>query len=104
MYAYIPEVRLAFPRECACKRIGPLLFATHPHRGLHYVFVGFLNHRLLNTFTDAAICGMNRGNRCSYSSFPFPTYYPDTGTGSGYPNRTYVRVFGQPIFDRLREA
>jgi hypothetical protein len=31
------------------------------------------------------------------SSFPFPTYYPDTGTGSGHSNRIYVGPFGQPL-------
>ena len=30
------------------------------------------------------------------SSFLFPTYYPDTGTGSEYLNRTHVGPFGQP--------
>src|SRR5215204_2234762 len=34
----------------------------------------------------------------SVSSFPFPTYYPDTGTGSCYPNRTCVGPFVQPLF------
>ena len=32
----------------------------------------------------------------SISSFPFPTYYPDTGTGSEYLNRTFVSSFTQP--------
>src|SRR5918993_2208607 len=31
------------------------------------------------------------------SSFPFPTYYPDTGTGSCYPNRTCVGPLTQPL-------
>jgi hypothetical protein len=48
-----------------------------------------------------SMCGMNTGNRCSYSSFPFPTYYPDTGTGSEDSNRTYVGPLTQPL---LKEA
>jgi hypothetical protein len=35
------------------------------------------------------------------SSFPFPTYYPDTGTGSEDSNRTYVGPLTQPL---LKEA
>ena len=30
--------------------------------------------------------------------------YPDTGTGSDYPNRTYVGPFGHPYLNRLRYA
>jgi hypothetical protein len=33
------------------------------------------------------------------SSFPFP-YYPDTGTGYGYLNRTYVGLLAQPLLKR----
>ena len=33
----------------------------------------------------------------SVSSFPFPTYYPDTGTGSGYLHRTLVGPLAQPL-------
>ena len=38
------------------------------------------------------------------SSFLFPTYYPDTGTGSEYLNRTHVGSFGQPGLNRLRDV
>lgn len=57
--------------------------------GLTYIFLAFLTHTLLRGFTGTVICGMNRGNRCPYPPFPFPTYFPDTGTGSGYSNRTF---------------
>ena len=30
------------------------------------------------------------------SSFPFPTYYPDTGTGSEHLNRILNSSFAQP--------
>jgi hypothetical protein len=43
------------------------------------------------------MCGMNTGNRYPYSPFPFPTYYPDTGTGSEDSNRTFVGPFAQPL-------
>ncbi len=46
---------------------------------------------------------MNVSNRCPYPPFPFPTH-PDTGTGSGYPNRTLDSSRVQPllgfVFDR----
>jgi hypothetical protein len=32
------------------------------------------------------------------SSFPFLNYYPDTGTGSDYLNRTFVEPLAQPLF------
>ncbi len=64
---------------------------------LPHNILGFLTHRLLKSFTGRAICGMNRGNRCSYSSFPFPHYYPDTGTGSEHLNRTCVVSPAQPL-------
>src|SRR5215208_7096049 len=38
-----------------------------------------------------------RAYQCPYPPFPFPTYYPDTGTGSGHSNRIYVGPFGQPL-------
>src|SRR5215204_1448263 len=41
---------------------------------------------------------MKRANRCPYPPFPFPTYHPDTGTGTGYPNRTFVGLLAQPLF------
>jgi hypothetical protein len=44
-----------------------------------------------------SMCGMNTGNRCPYPPFPFPTYYPDTGTGSEYSNRTFVGPLTQPL-------
>ena len=34
------------------------------------------------------------------SSFPFPTYYPDTGTGSYHPNRTLDSSWVQPLVKR----
>jgi len=46
--------------------------------------LGFLIQRLLVTFTTALICDMNKGSPVPVSSFLFPTYYPDTGTGSEY--------------------
>ena len=48
-----------------------------------------------------SMCGMNTGNRCPYPPFPFPTYYPDAGTGSEDSNRTYVGPLMQPL---LKEA
>jgi hypothetical protein len=74
-----PSSQPDFSRGCAGKRIGPLLFATHPHHGLPYIYVGFLTHKLLKCFTGRAICGMNRGNRCSYSSFPLSHLLPRYG-------------------------
>jgi hypothetical protein len=44
-----------------------------------------------------SMCGMNTGNRCPYLLLSFPTYYPDTGTGSEYSNRTYVGPLTQPL-------
>jgi hypothetical protein len=32
------------------------------------------------------------------SSFPFPNYHPDAGTGSDFPNRTFVGPLVQPLF------
>ena len=40
----------------------------------------------------------HRGYQCPYHSFPFPHYHPDTGTGSDYPNRTFVELLTQPLF------
>ena len=37
-------------------------------------------------------------NQCPYPPFPFPTYYPDTGTGSEDSNRTLVGPLAQPLF------
>jgi hypothetical protein len=37
---------------------------------------------------------------CSYPSFPFPTYHPDTGAGSGYRNRKPVGSCLQPSLKR----
>jgi len=64
--------------------------------GLAYICLAFLTYMPLRSFTVAAICGMNKANRCPYPPFPFPTYHPDTGTGSGYPNRTFVGPLAQP--------
>ncbi len=72
--------------------------------GLPHNILGFLTQMLLSSFTTAPICGMNRGNQCPYPPFPFPTYYPDAGTGSDYFHRTYVGLLGQPCSNRLREA
>jgi hypothetical protein len=48
-----------------------------------------------------SMCGMNQGlTSVRIYSFPFPTYYPDTGTGSGYPNRTCVGPSVQPLFNQ----
>ena len=44
-----------------------------------------------------SMCGMNTGNRCPYPPFPFPTYYPDAGTGSDSVNRTCVGPLAQPL-------
>ena len=38
--------------------------------------------------------------RCPYPPFPFPTYYPDTGTGFGKRNRNSVDPYLQPSFKR----
>jgi hypothetical protein len=92
-----------FSKGCAGRRISHLLFATRPDHGLPYNILGFLPHRLLTTFTAAAICGMNRGNQCPYPPF-LSHYYPDTGTGSEYLNRTYVGRLGQPGLNRLRDV
>jgi hypothetical protein len=35
-------------------------------------------------------------NQCPYPPFPFPTYYPDTGTGSEHLDRTFVGPLAQP--------
>src|ERR687897_3100242 len=39
----------------------------------------------------------SRFNQCPYPPFPFPTYHPDTGTGSEYSNRTLVGPLAQPL-------
>src|SRR5215213_499131 len=39
-----------------------------------------------------------RAYQCPYPPFPFPTYYPDTGTGSEYSKRTYIGPLAQPLF------
>jgi len=42
---------------------------------LAYMLLVFLPHSLLRSFTVAALCGMNRANRCSYLlSLLFPRY------------------------------
>jgi hypothetical protein len=68
--------------------------------GLPYVLLAFLARMLPKGFTCAAICGMNEEvtgqNRCPNPPFPFPTYYPDTGTGSDYLDRTLVEPLAQP--------
>jgi hypothetical protein len=97
MCACIYEIGADFSRGCMVERIGHLLFATHPHHGLPYIYLGFLTQMLLRSFTATPICGMNRGNRCPYPPFPFPTYYPDTGTGSDDANRTLVEPLAQPL-------
>src|SRR5919112_76774 len=38
------------------------------------------------------------------SSFPFPTYYPDTGTGSGYPNRILIRGSASRLWSATRSS
>jgi hypothetical protein len=38
--------------------------------------------------------------RCPYPPFPFPTYHPGMGTGSGYRNRKPVGPCLQPSFKR----
>jgi hypothetical protein len=38
-----------------------------------------------------------RGYQCSYPPFPFPTYYPDTGTGSDCVNHIFVGLLVQPL-------
>ncbi len=38
--------------------------------------------------------------RCPYPPFPFPTYYPDTGTGSARRNRNSVCSCLQPLTKR----
>jgi hypothetical protein len=66
MYAYIQLLAADFSRGYVGRTISHLLSATHPHRGLHYIFLGFLTQLLLRSFTATPICGMNRGNRCPY--------------------------------------
>jgi hypothetical protein len=58
--------------------------------GLAYSIVAVSTHLLVRRFTFMSMCGMNRGLTSVRISFPFPTYYPDTGTGSDYFNRTLV--------------
>src|SRR5918997_5306123 len=77
-----------------CTYLAPLTFLVWP-TSLHPCAVW--NHLLLRRFTFMSMCGMNTGNRCPYPPFPFPTYYPDTGTGSCYPNRTCVGPLPQPL-------
>jgi hypothetical protein len=62
--------------------------------GLAYILLALLTHILLRGFTSRTICGMNRevtGARILLS------LSPDTGTGSDYPNRTFVGAFVQPL-------
>jgi hypothetical protein len=66
--------------------------------GLPYILVAVSIHVLLIRFTFMSMCGMNAGNQCPYPPFPFPTYYPDTGTGSKDSNRTFVGPLTQPLF------
>jgi hypothetical protein len=65
--------------------------------GLPYILLAVSTHLLVRSFTFVSMCGMKIGNRCSYSSFPFPHYYPDTSTGSDDVNRTLVEPFTQPL-------
>src|SRR5919112_3701509 len=61
--------------------------------GLH--LSDFLPHILVRNL----LCGYVRYElRQPVSVSSFPTYYPDTGTGSCYPNRTCVGLFVQPLF------
>lgn len=64
---------------------------------LAYIFVVVTSHLPLRSFTFMSMCGMNRSLPVSVSSFPFPAYYLDTGTGSDYLNRTYVGPSAQPL-------
>jgi hypothetical protein len=66
--------------------------------GLFYIIVANSTHLLVRRFTFMSMCGMKTGNRCPYPPFPFPTYYPDTGTGSKDSNRTFVGPLTQPLF------
>ena len=65
--------------------------------GLAYIFLAISTHLLLKSFTFMSMCGMNQDSPVSVSSFPFPTYYPDTGTGSEDLNRTFVGPPAQPL-------
>jgi hypothetical protein len=66
--------------------------------GLAYTFRIILPYILLRGFTGRAICGMNVELTGAHILLSFPHYYPDTGTGSEYLNRTFVGAFGQPLF------
>jgi hypothetical protein len=73
--------------------------------GLAYIFLAFLIQKLLRSFTSGATCGMNRCYRCPYPPFPFPTYYPDTGTGSSHPKTVPLSEPSyNPHLNRLRDA
>jgi hypothetical protein len=67
--------------------------------GLAYIFLAISTHLLLKGFTFMSMCGMNHGlTSARILLFPFPTYYPDTGTGSEDSNRTLVGPLAQPLF------
>jgi hypothetical protein len=96
MYACVHETGRGF-FEGVCTTSNATAYSCDPpppRFALH--LCGLSTQRLLRSFTDWAICGKNRGNRCPYPPFPFPTYYPDTGTGSGNPNRILISSFAQP--------
>jgi hypothetical protein len=56
--------------------------------GLPHTLPVNLTHILLRGCNSKAIYGMKGMLPVPISSFPFPTYYPDTGTGSCYLDRT----------------
>ena len=68
--------------------------------GLPYTFPVNLTHILLRGCNSMAIYGMKGMLPVPISSFPFPTYYPDTGTGSDSVNRTFVGPLAQPLFNQ----
>jgi hypothetical protein len=61
-------------RECATWFSRPSLTTVCPTSNW-----AFLTQELLKGFTSKAICGMNRGNRCSYSSFSLSHQLPRYG-------------------------
>jgi hypothetical protein len=65
--------------------------------GLSYVLVVFLSRMRPKGFTRTNLCGM-KGEVTGARILLSLSHHPDTGTGSGYPNRTFFGALTQPLF------
>jgi hypothetical protein len=63
---------------------------------LSYVLLVFLTQAPMRGFTSVSTCGMNVEVTSARILLSLSHLFPDTGTGSGYRNRTFVSSFAQP--------